>query len=157
MSAYAPATANVQPLTTEQIMYLKCFVKAHQEGQFVLTLSSVQEARRVKMGLNRAKKKLLEHTRLQEDHPEFKSACLDTSVSIKTDPDRLVLYRTDSSDFNRRLMAQLGMTPADNKLHEEKALDEGQERLKDLMRELEEPVGSQGKLVNPFADVLREE
>ena len=143
------------PLKSEDIMYLNCYVKAHKEGQFTINCISVQEAHRIKIALYRAKKKLLDRVDLQADHPEFLSACQDTSISLKKDPDRITMYRTDSSDFNQRLMSQLGMTPEDTKLHEAREIEESQKRLQKLL-ENETQTGTEEapKTVNPFADII---
>ena len=143
------------PLKSEDIMYLNCYTKAHKDGQFTINCVSVQEAHRIKIALYRAKKKLLDRVDLQADHPEFLSACQDTSIALKKDPDRIVMYRTDSSDFNQRLMAQLGMSREDTKLHEEREIEEGQKRiLKLLGGETQAETTETPTTVNPYADII---
>ena len=143
------------PLKTEELMYLNCFAKAHKDGEFTISCESVQEARRYKMALNRAKKKLTERRDLQAEHPQYLSACLDTSVALKANPDRLVLYRTDSSEFNRKLMMQLGMLPEDNMLAEDAAIKKSMERMKEMLGE-GIPPEQEVDTANPYASVLND-
>ena len=133
------------PLKSDEIMYLRCFVKAHKEGQFTIDCTSVQEAHRIKIALYRAKKKLTSRPDLQGEYPEFLDACQDTSIALKANPDRLVLYRTDASDFNQRLMAQLGMTREDTKSQLDREIEESEKRLRRMLEgsgDLGEPIAA---------------
>jgi len=146
-------------LTSEQNMWLSAFKKAHgsKSGQLELPCLDVREANRVRIALYRTKKQFMADRNLQQEYPEFVLACNDTSISFNKHTGKLVIYRTDASDFNKRMLELLGVDAGDNVIPVPKSAKESEEKLKKLLAEAGETVGQgKQKFDNPFASVLDE-
>ena len=152
-------------LTSEQNMWLSAFKQAHgsKSGQLKLPCADPREANRVRIALYRTKKQFMANQNLRQEYPEFAAACDDTSISFDKQTGKLVIYRTDASDFNKRMMALLGIGEGENVVPAPKSEQEGQEKIKKLMEELESEEKGEGrekeagKFVNPYEHVLRED
>jgi hypothetical protein len=142
-------------LTSEMNMWLTAFKRAYEApgGQQDIPCENLREANRVRIALYRVKKQFLAREELRTEYPDFLTACQDTSISFNPKTGKLMIYRTDASDFNKRMMKLLGIGEEGNQLAVSKSARESEERFKKLLvQEDEKPVFN-----NPFADVLKED
>lgn len=146
-------------LTSEDIMCLRFFLKAYKTGKFVIDCADKKEANRFRIQLFRIKKKYLESKELQLEYDEFLAACNDTKISFRPDQATLIVFRTDTTEFMRRMMAKLEMDDADGKIPVSKSEEQSQ---KEFMRKMgmgdtqsdlveQDMRGATAKLVSPSA------
>jgi len=142
-------------LTSEDIMCLRFFLKAYKTGKFVIDCADKKEANRFRIQLFRIKKKYLESKELQLEYGEFLAACNDTKISFRPDQATLIVFRTDTTEFMKRMMAKLEMDEGDGKVpasDSEKRSEESFRRLMgDTGLEEESMKGATDKLVSDSA------
>lgn len=165
MPAHTSTSTSKLVLTSNDRMYLNCLARAHQsqEGIFAITCDSPADMHRLRIALYRVKKKAQGSwgEEMQLDYPELHEAALDTSISITKKnvgpPWVVTIHRTDSTDFNRKLMEQLGMTREETKPQPSKSARESEQMLMELMAR-EGGDGEEGAASsasnNPFQSVL---
>jgi hypothetical protein len=138
----APAATKDQ-LTSEDIMCLRFFLKAYTAGKFVIDCADKKEANRFRIQLFRIKKKYLGSRELQFEYGEFLEACKDTKISFRPDQATLVVFRTDTTDFMRRMMAKLEMDDTDGKIPASASEKKSGEIFRKLMEDVEPGQGIQ--------------
>lgn len=142
-------------LTSEDIMCLRFFLKAYKTGKFVIDCADRKEANRFRIQLFRIKKKYLESKKLQLEYGEFLAACNDTKISFRPDEATLIVFRTDTTEFMKRMMAKLEMDEGDGKVPASDSEKRSEESFRRLMGgiglEEESMKGATDKLVSGSA------
>jgi hypothetical protein len=113
------------PFTAEHMVWLRAWMKANADGEVVLKVGSLEEAKRIQHALYRTARIILNREDLQREYPQFLVARMNVSVTIREVPTDIAakqrevyMYRLDKSADMQNIIGQLGLSNDDLKVPE---------------------------------------